>query len=37
MNRFLELSDESRLSAFMEVHRSMGLDAFSVEKDFWVC
>ena len=37
MNRFLELPDESRLSAFMEVNRSMGLDAFSVEKDFWVC
>lgn len=37
MNRFLELSDEDRLSAFMEVNRSMGLDAFSVEKDFWVC
>ena len=37
MNRFLELPDESRLSAFMEVKRSMGLDAFSVEKDFWVC
>jgi len=37
MNRFLELPEESRLSAFMEVNRSMGLDAFSVEKDFWVC
>ena len=37
MNRFLELSHEDRLSAFMEVNRSMGLDAFSVEKDFWVC
>jgi predicted nucleotidyltransferase component of viral defense system len=37
MNRFLELPDESRISAFMEVNRSMGLDAFSVEKDLWVC
>ena len=37
MNRFLELPDESRISAFMEVNRSMGLDTFSVEKDFWVC
>jgi hypothetical protein len=36
VNRFFELHDESRFSAFMEVNRSMGLNAFSVEKDFWV-
>ena len=37
MNRFIQLPDERRLNAFMEVNRSMRLDAFSVEKDFWVC
>lgn len=37
MNSFLKLPAESRLNAFLEVNRAMQLDAFSVEKDFWVC
>ena len=37
MKSFLQLPAPSRLNAFLEVNRAMGLDAFSVEKDFWVC
>jgi hypothetical protein len=37
MNAFLELPPERRRLAFQQVDESMGLQAFSVEKDFWVC
>jgi len=37
MNTFLELPAERRRLAFQQVDESMGLQAFSVEKDFWVC
>ena len=37
MDAFLKLTPADRLDAFMEVNRAMGLDAASVEKDFWVC
>jgi hypothetical protein len=37
MNTFLEQPAERRRLAFQQVDASMGLQAFSVEKDFWVC
>lgn len=37
MNTFLELPAERRRLAFQQVDATMGLQAFSVEKDFWVC
>jgi hypothetical protein len=37
MNAFLQLPAERRRLAFQQVDDSMGLQAFSVEKDFWVC
>jgi predicted nucleotidyltransferase component of viral defense system len=37
MNTFLQLPIERRRRAFQQVDESMGLQAFSVEKDFWVC
>jgi predicted nucleotidyltransferase component of viral defense system len=37
MNTFLQLPVERRRLAFRQVDESMGLQAFSVEKDFWVC
>jgi hypothetical protein len=37
MNTFLQLPAERRRFAFQQVDEAMGLQAFSVEKDFWVC
>lgn len=37
MKTFLELPPERRRLAFQQVDATMGLQAFSVEKDFWVC
>lgn len=37
MNNFLQLPHERRLFAFQQVDEVMGLQAVSVEKDFWVC
>ena len=37
MNAFLRLPAERRRLAFQQVDETMGLQAFSVEKDFWVC
>jgi predicted nucleotidyltransferase component of viral defense system len=37
MNTFLQLPVERRRLAFRQVDESMGLQAFSVEKDFWAC
>ena len=37
MNTFLQLPAERRRLAFLQVDESIGLQAFSVEKDFWVC
>jgi predicted nucleotidyltransferase component of viral defense system len=37
MNTFLQLPTERRRLAFQQVDEVMGLQAFSVEKDFWVC
>jgi predicted nucleotidyltransferase component of viral defense system len=37
MNTFLQLRAERRRFAFQQVDEVMGLQAFSVEKDFWVC
>ena len=37
MNTFLQLESERRRLAFQQVDAEMGLQAFSVEKDFWVC
>lgn len=37
MNTFLRLPSERRRLAFLQVDESMGLQSFSVEKDFWVC
>lgn len=37
MNTFLQVPAERRRLAFLQVDESMGLQAFSVEKDFWVC
>ncbi|MBU3742740.1 MAG: nucleotidyl transferase AbiEii/AbiGii toxin family protein [Candidatus Kapabacteria bacterium] len=37
MNTFLQLPIERRSRAFQQVDESMGLQALSVEKDFWVC
>lgn len=37
MKTFLQLPSERRRLAFLQVDESMGLQSFSVEKDFWVC
>jgi predicted nucleotidyltransferase component of viral defense system len=37
MNTFLQLPEPRRLLAFQQVDDAMGLQAVSVEKDFWVC
>jgi len=37
MNAFLQLPSARRLLAFQQVDEAMGLQAVSVEKDFWVC
>lgn len=37
MDALLKLTPADQLDAFVEVNRAMGLDAASVEKDFWVC
>lgn len=37
MKAFLQLPAERRRLAFQQVDETMGLQAFSVEKDFWVC
>lgn len=37
MQTFLSLPAERRLLAFQQVDAKMGLQALSVEKDFWVC
>ncbi len=37
MDAFLKLSSADQLDAYVEVNRVIGLDAASVEKDFWVC
>lgn len=37
MNTFLQLSASRRQTAFRQVDEAMGLQALSVEKDFWVC
>jgi hypothetical protein len=37
MNTFLQLPAERRRLAFQQVDEAMGLQSFSVEKDFWVC
>lgn len=37
MQAFLSLPADRRLLAFQQVDARMGLQAFSVEKDFWVC
>lgn len=37
MRAFLALPAERRRNAFLQMEQEMGLQAFSVEKDFWVC
>lgn len=37
MKAFLALPAERRRNAFLQMEQEMGLQAFSVEKDFWVC
>lgn len=37
MKTFLQLPSERRRLAFLQADESMGLQSFSVEKDFWVC
>lgn len=37
MDAFLQLPSSRRLLAFQQVDAEMGLQAVSVEKDFWVC
>lgn len=37
MNAFLQIPEQRRLLAFQQVDAAMGLQAVSVEKDFWVC
>ena len=37
MDTFLQLPASRRLLAFQQVDETMGLQAASVEKDFWVC
>lgn len=37
MNTFLQSTATDRLEAYLAVNRAIGLDAKSVEKDFWVC
>lgn len=37
MNEFLQLQAQRRRLSFQQVDETMGLQAFSVEKDFWVC
>lgn len=37
MKTFLQLSAQRRRNAYNQVDEEMGLQAASVEKDFWVC
>ena len=37
MDTFIKLPATRRLLAFQQVDAAMGLQAVSVEKDFWVC
>jgi len=37
MNTFRKLPADERRLAFQQVESQMGLQAVSVEKDFWVC
>jgi hypothetical protein len=37
MNAFLQITPARRHLAFQQVDETMGLQAVSVEKDFWVC
>jgi predicted nucleotidyltransferase component of viral defense system len=37
VNKFLQISAVRRLNAFRQVDEAIGLQAVSVEKDFWVC
>ena len=37
MNAFLQIPKQRRLLAFQQVDAAMGLQAVSVEKDFWAC
>ncbi len=37
MNDFLQLPVQRRRLAFQQVDQTLGLQAFSVEKDFWAC
>jgi predicted nucleotidyltransferase component of viral defense system len=37
VNAFLQIPKQRRLLAFQQVDAAMGLQAVSVEKDFWVC
>lgn len=37
MDSFLQITDARRLLAYQQVDEVMGLQAASVEKDFWVC
>lgn len=37
MDTFLQLPPDRRMLAFEQVDAEMGLQAVSVEKDFWVC
>jgi predicted nucleotidyltransferase component of viral defense system len=37
VNTFLQIPEPRRLLAFQQVDAAMGLQAVSVEKDFWVC
>jgi hypothetical protein len=37
MNTFLQITAQRRRAAFQQVDESIGLQALSVEKDFWVC
>jgi predicted nucleotidyltransferase component of viral defense system len=37
VNTFLQIPPARRLNAFRQVDETMGLQAVSVEKDFWVC
>jgi len=37
VNTFLQIPEQRRLLAYQQVDAAMGLQAVSVEKDFWVC
>jgi len=37
MDAFIQIPAARRLLAFQQVDEAMGLQAVSVEKDFWVC